>query len=83
MDWTLSKLTPSVLQKALLVNERKSFNASYSSYIGLRLESAFKILKVSGKAVSTTWYAWEFPEMLWEITNEGPYLPKQGLFVFF
>ena len=77
MDWTLSKLKPSVLQKAFLVNERKSFNASYNGYIGLKLEPAFKMLKVSGKAVSTTWYTWEFPEMLWEITNEGPYLPKQ------
>ena len=34
------------------MNERKSFNASYSGYIGLKLEPAFKMLKVSGKAVS-------------------------------
>ena len=27
--------------------------------------------------MSTTWYACEFPETLWEITNEGAYLPKQ------
>ena len=53
MDWTLSKLKPSVLQKAFLVNERKSFNASYNGYIGLKLEPAFKMLKVSGKAVTS------------------------------
>ena len=48
-----------------------------ASFISSRLVSLYNI-KANGKIASADRVAaWEFPEMLWEITDEGLYLPEQ------
>ena len=60
-------------------SEGTSFNASHGWFHWFKARDNLHNVKVTDKAVSTdTVAAWEFPETLQEIIDEGTYLPEQG-----
>ena len=59
-------------------SEGASFNASHGRFHGFKARANLHNVKVSGEATSAdTVDAWEFPDMLREIVDEGAYLPEQ------
>ena len=59
-------------------SEGASFNASHGWFHRFKARANLHNVKVSDEAASADMVAaWEFPEMLREIINEGAYLPKQ------
>ena len=59
-------------------SEGASFNAIHGWFHWFQARANLHNVKVSGEAVSAdTVAAREFPETLWEITDEGTYLPEQ------
>ena len=58
-------------------SEGVSFNANHGWFHRFKARANLHNVKVSGEAASAdTVAAWEFPEMLREIIDEGTYLPK-------
>ena len=58
-------------------SEGASFNANHGWFHWFKARANLYNIKVSGEAASADAVsAWEFPEMLWEIIDEGVYLPK-------
>ena len=59
-------------------SESTFFNASHNWFHWLKAGANMHNVKVSGEAGNSDMItAWEFPEMLWEITDEGMYLLDQ------